>query len=84
MNQNLKFIYLMYSFKLEQTEEKISQEKRNSLMYFNLRRGHSYYDKETNKLYDEYGYLRDRDAKSFLLSIGAINEANEKLYQFEE
>jgi hypothetical protein len=74
----------MYSFKLEQTEEKISQDKRDSLMYFNLRRGHSWYDKDKNKLYDEYGYLRDRDAKSFLLRIGAINEANEKLYQFQE
>jgi len=74
----------MNSFKLEQTEEKITQEKRYSLMYFNLKRGHSWYDKENNKLYDEYGYLRDTDAKSYLLRIGAIDEKNNKIYQFEE
>ena len=51
------------------TQDKITQDKRNTLMYFNLRIGHSWYDIEKNKLYNEYGYCRNSEAKDFLLSI---------------
>lgn len=65
------------------TDEKITQSYRDTLMHFNLRRGHSWYDVQNNKLYDEYGYLRVINAKSYLLSIGAIDENNNRLYFFQ-
>ena len=67
---------------LEKTEDKITQEYRDSLMYFNLKRGHTWYDLNNNKLYDEYGYCKNTNAKDYLLSIGAIDEENNKLLQF--
>jgi len=70
--------------KLEISEDKISQEQRDSLMYFNLRCGHKWYDINNNKLYDEYGYCRNTEAKDYLLAIGAIDDKNNKLYQFQE
>lgn len=65
------------------TDEKITQSYRDTLMYFNLKRGHSWYDIQNNKLYDEYGYLRAINAKAFLFSIGAIDEENNKIYTFQ-
>jgi len=70
--------------KLEKTKDKITQKYRDSLIYFNLKRGHTWYDVKNNKLYDEYGYCRNKKAKKYLMSIGAINEENKKLFQFEK
>ena len=70
--------------KLEKTEDKITQEYRDSLIYFNLKNGHTWYDIINDKLYDEYGYCRNTEANNYLLSIGAIDEQNNKLFQFEE
>ena len=70
--------------KLEKTEDKITQEYRDSLIYFNLKNWHTWYDIINDKLYDEYGYCRNTEAKNYLLSIEAIDEQNNKLFQFEE
>lgn len=69
--------------KLEKTKDKITQDYRDSLMYFNLKRGHTWYDIKHNKLYDEYGYCRSNEAKKYLISINAIDKENNKLFQFE-
>lgn len=71
--------------KLIKTNDCITQDKRDSLMYFNtVRYWHCWYDIENNKLYDEYGYCRNHNAKEYLRSIGVIDEENNKLFNFEE
>ena len=67
-----------------ETDDKITQDHRDTLMYFNLQRGHTWYDVNNNKLYDEYGYCRDKNAKNYLLSIKAIDIKNNQLFNFQE
>lgn len=52
----------------------ITQEERDELIHFNTYAyGHCFFDKETRKLYDEYGYLIKEDATDYLVKRGLIN-----------
>jgi len=66
-------------------EKEITQEERDKLIHFNtVAYWHCYYDKTTNKLYDQFCGLITTNAKRYLLNIGAIDEDNNVLFHFEE
>jgi hypothetical protein len=62
----------------------ITQEKRDTLIHFNtLAYNHCFFDKETKKLYSEYGYLILEDATEYLTKRGLINSNLEQIKHYD-
>lgn len=65
--------------------QSISFEERDKLIHFNTKRyWHCFYNKDTNKLYNEYCRLLMDNAYDYLLKIGLIDENKNTLEYFEE
>lgn len=63
----------------------ITFEERDKLMHFNTKRWwHCYYDKNTDKLYNEYCRLVKENAYDYLLSIGCIDKDRNLIKYFED